>query len=403
MENAKWNGKEIFAMNVASDYEYEKAIRIASMEKQLTCADEDCAYPVVRYCHGEKKGPYFAHLINCECDYAKYEKEKNTTVFSCVKKAFYDHLKSKGYNVRFEKKVAKGHYADLVVEINGEKIAIEFGDNRTSVKTTERVERYYDGKEYKVNWVVIDDDQLLADESATYYIKRYCLNESANEDVLQVNFTATDVVQYTVDNDTYSALGRKNVFGNSRKFFKMSAPIDKLVIKNGYLTIEGFDEKYKAWKVEKQRKFFELVEQLKREDELEKARNQERIRQERLREEQEKRLRIQRRIEREEEKRRKEAAWKERQAEEAANRKKDEEEKRIKEAQATKEKEEIALGRAEVSDKFVDASVICVEDSYGRRWRKCVRCRKIELEEKMFKVQENVAGKCIKCAATFRI
>lgn len=67
IEKAIWKGKEIFAFEISQDYNNEKIIRQASGRKELFCPDENCKNRILKYCHGEKKQPYFAHLVNTDC------------------------------------------------------------------------------------------------------------------------------------------------------------------------------------------------------------------------------------------------------------------------------------------------------------------------------------------------
>ena len=79
MENAIWNGRTLVACEVAENYEEEKEVRKASYSGELRCPDEGCLSPILKYCHGEIREPYFAHRDNAECDYVLFE--KNAGVF----------------------------------------------------------------------------------------------------------------------------------------------------------------------------------------------------------------------------------------------------------------------------------------------------------------------------------
>lgn len=64
MENAIWKNENLIAQDVADEFELEREVRKASGRKELRCPDGGCKCPIVRYCHGEVKGAYFAHLTN---------------------------------------------------------------------------------------------------------------------------------------------------------------------------------------------------------------------------------------------------------------------------------------------------------------------------------------------------
>ena len=94
MEHALWNGKSFSASDIAKSYELEKQVRKASGYKELTCPDPDCPSPILRYCHGEVKRAFFAHLDNCKCDYAEYDKEN--TYLTHTMEYIKDSEKAKG-------------------------------------------------------------------------------------------------------------------------------------------------------------------------------------------------------------------------------------------------------------------------------------------------------------------
>ncbi len=109
MENGLWKGQPLIATEIAKYYPFEKEVRKASGRKELRCPDPDCQHPNLRYCHGEKKDAYFAHLNNKHCDYADFDKE-NTQIMRSVRKIIYEHFKSMGYQVRLEVKVLDGAF-----------------------------------------------------------------------------------------------------------------------------------------------------------------------------------------------------------------------------------------------------------------------------------------------------
>ena len=116
MERAFWNGTLYTATEIACDYKLEKEIRKASGRKELRCPDPECQNPVVRYCHGEIKEAFFAHLNNDLCDYAKFDKE-NTQIIRKIRHMIFEHFKNKGYKVQAEVKILKHHYTHLFFEM----------------------------------------------------------------------------------------------------------------------------------------------------------------------------------------------------------------------------------------------------------------------------------------------
>ncbi|HAN20679.1 MAG TPA: hypothetical protein DCP51_03230 [Clostridiales bacterium] len=121
MENALWNGKLYHATEIANNYSLEKEIRKASGRKELYCPDPECDHKILRYCHGEIKEAFFAHLNNESCDYANFDKE-NTKTMRTVRRLIYDKFKSKGYNVQPErmtiiKKSCSHQYKPIVPDV----------------------------------------------------------------------------------------------------------------------------------------------------------------------------------------------------------------------------------------------------------------------------------------------
>ena len=144
MENALWNGKSYTATEIADSYELEKSIRKASGRKELRCPDADCPSPVLRYCHGEIKSAFFAHLDNCTCDYAEFDRE-NTQLMRTVKRTIYESFVAQGYDVQLEVKLLPRHYTHLLFTMpTGKKIAVELGTQRTTANRIDYLSEQYE-------------------------------------------------------------------------------------------------------------------------------------------------------------------------------------------------------------------------------------------------------------------
>ena len=174
MENAMWKGRVYTATEVSQSYELEKEIRKASGRRELKCTDRDCSNPILKYCHGEIKNPYFAHLNNCSCDYAEFDKG-NTQLMRTIKRTLYETFVAKGYNVQFEVKVLPHHYTHLLFTIeDGKKIAVELGTQRTTANKIESLFAQYDNMGIEV------DGLLLATQiSPQMRIKPFLLNDTS--------------------------------------------------------------------------------------------------------------------------------------------------------------------------------------------------------------------------------
>ena len=81
---------------IAKGYVSEKEFGKASGRKKLRCPDSECQDSIVRYCHGEVKGTFFAHLSNECCDYALFDRIK-TYEMRELRQLMYVKSKNKGY------------------------------------------------------------------------------------------------------------------------------------------------------------------------------------------------------------------------------------------------------------------------------------------------------------------
>lgn len=155
MENALWNGQLLIATDIAKDYLLEKEIRKASGRKELHCPDPECQHPILRYCHGEIKDAFFAHLNNEQCDYAVFDKE-NTQIMRTVRRNIYENFKNKGYNVCPEVKILAHHYTHLLFDMaDGSKIAVEIGTQRLSANRIDSLTDEYRKVGIPVKWIVL--------------------------------------------------------------------------------------------------------------------------------------------------------------------------------------------------------------------------------------------------------
>lgn len=274
MEHALWNGKSFLASDVAKSYELEKQVRKASGYKELTCPDPDCPSPILRYCHGEVKRPFFAHLNNCKCDYAEYDKE-NTYLTHTIKHALYEHFHKLGYDVQLEAKVLPHHYTHLLFTINDRKIALELGRQQTTANQTDYLAEQYQKAGIEICWLVIDNAQVPVRESETFFIKRYLLNESKHKDLLVIDWNCNDLMQCVWDPNIYEYRGRPLYSDNYPEVYSEKVSLKDLAYENGAFSITGFHSRYQAWLVAKKRAFQKKITELEKERlEQEKLRKQ---------------------------------------------------------------------------------------------------------------------------------
>ena len=264
MEFALWKGKKISASEVSAEYSYEVQIRDVS-SKELLCPDPNCANPVLRYCHGDKKDAYFAHICNEHCDYGDYDRDIPSQI-KLVCKRLYNHLASLGYNVQMEVKVLEHHYTHILITTdNNEKIAIELGNQRTSEKRIERITQEYKDTGISVQWIIVDKLDVPDGEDRVYCLKRYILNESPNRDLIIIEPETYKVGQYKIDEKRYWAAGREIYSANYPKTYTVESTLDDIVIENNELTLPGYIASYNTWFEKKNKQFLKKKEQLEKE------------------------------------------------------------------------------------------------------------------------------------------
>ncbi len=265
MENAIWNGQIYTATEIAEFYELEKNIRKASGRKELRCPDPECPNPVLRYCHGEIKCAFFAHLDNCTCDYAEFDKE-NTQLMRQVKRTIYDSFTSRGFDVQIEVKLLHRHYAHLLFTLpNGKKIAVELGTQRTTANQIDYLTEQYRNIGVEAKWMVISNFQTPVKENETFFIKRYLLNESKRKDILILNWAGTEITQYIVDPNQYLYRGKSVSSDNYPEIYSETAGLDSLDFEDEELTIRGFHLRYNDWLKRKRDAFDKKIVQLEEE------------------------------------------------------------------------------------------------------------------------------------------
>ena len=266
MENAIWNGRTLVACEVAENYEEEKEVRKASYSGELRCPDEGCLSPILKYCHGEIREPYFAHRDNAECDYVLFE--KNAGVFHGLRVLLYEHFKACDYPVKMETKVLPHHYSHLFFEWEDEtRTAIEIGTKATNVNDVEKLQEEYDRAGIQVIWLVADQPGKVITEDHTYFMKRFCLNESEKRDLIVVGYDGKQVTHYREDPNSYLVDGQEMISENYPKLFSYEAYVSDLYFEDGVLTTRGFEDEYNAFIEEKQLAFAVYKEQVEEEKE----------------------------------------------------------------------------------------------------------------------------------------
>jgi len=265
MENGLWNSEILTATEIAKDYHLEKEVRKASGHKELRCPDSECQHPIIRYCHGDKKDAYFAHLNNESCDYADFDRS-NTQIMRTIRKNIYEHFKSTSYQVRPEVKVLDHHYTHLLFSMSdGTKVAVEIGTQRISANQMDNLTDQYRKKNIAVKWIVIADAEISVREEQTYFLKRYLLNESVNKDLIVVSWDASKISQHKADPSKYEHNGRNIESDNYPKTYTEVASLNDLTFDGNELSLTGFAARYENWLHKKCKKFKEKIIKLEEE------------------------------------------------------------------------------------------------------------------------------------------
>lgn len=268
MEKALLNGKEIFAFEVSKDYEYEKSIRKVS-GKKLLCPDENCTNRILKYCHGDKKQAYFAHICNSDCSYERYEKE-TTEITRDTKRNLYQHLFDKGYNIQMDVKLVEGHYTHLVINDNGTQYPIEILSKFSSARQIEHIKNLYGKSKLNVNWVVTDIDAhtpMYIVEDEINFAKRFSLNETDFNGLLTINVNDGSVTQYKMDTNEYTFDGCFIDIPEFPSIFSISRSLESLIFENGRLTLSEFDKEYKEFSNKKQEAYVKWTDRLQKDKE----------------------------------------------------------------------------------------------------------------------------------------
>ena len=264
MENALWGERRLVACQVAEEYETEKVVRMASYRGELRCPDEGCGSPVLRYCHGEILEPYFAHRENTDCDYARFE--KSAGLFHRLRVRLYEHFKACDYPVKMETKVLPHHYSQLFFEWeDGRRTALEIGTKSTNILDVVKLQEAYEEAGIQMVWLVADQPGKTISEEHTYFLKRFCLNESEKKDLIVIDYDGKYISQYRADPNRYLIDGQEMVSENYPKIFSYEAYLSDLYFGDGVLTTRGFEQAYSLFLEEKQLAFAVYKEQVEEE------------------------------------------------------------------------------------------------------------------------------------------
>ncbi|MEE1219733.1 MAG: hypothetical protein U0L20_07415 [Ruminococcus sp.] len=244
MEIAVWKEQLIYASKIKESYDLEKAIREASTKDELRCFDKECDSPIIKYCHGNIKRPYFAHKHKCNCDYAKYD-NNNSLSINNIKVLIFEHLNRIGIKADIDKKIIEHHYTHIFISTNSIQLAIELvTDSALSIKIN-KLSDQYKKHNIRVQFIVIGENYLPKNESDNNFIRRFSFNETTNNNLLVINEQGSGVYQYR--HRPLKGTNYQTIFSATSNIYHEKDVLNNLTFENGYLTIRGFNDRYNSW------------------------------------------------------------------------------------------------------------------------------------------------------------
>ena len=123
------------------------------------------------------------------------------------------------------------------------------------MKEVEKLQEQYEEAGIDVVWMVADLPGKTITEEHTYFLKRFCLNESVKKDLIVIGYDGKHVTHYREDPNSYLVDGQEMISENYPALFAYEAYLSDLYFEEGILTTRGFEEAYEAYLQEKQLAF----------------------------------------------------------------------------------------------------------------------------------------------------
>ena len=265
MERAIWQNNEYYASEIMEDFDLETTIRNVS-SRELFCPDPCCKKPLLKYCHGDIKDAYFAHLENDDCDYGNFDGRTSLNVKK-VRRVLFEYFKALGYDVSLEQKLLPHHYTHILLRIGSRQVAVEIGTQSSIAKDIIDLGRQYKEKNIAVKWIVLSKNDEHKKETQLSYLKRYCLNTSSNNDVLIVDEEGIHFTQIRLDKNDYSYYHYYINLGDYGDLYLERGMLNNLIVENCELSLFGFNERYNSWVANKKALFDRKVSAIKAREE----------------------------------------------------------------------------------------------------------------------------------------
>ncbi len=246
MEKCLHKSNMIYASDINVKYKAADKIKIASENGELFCYG--CGQNVI-FRSGTKRIAHFAHKSGeaIKCDYDEYDKQcrKRLPIWRDSKDIIFNQLrKNKDYNIDKDVRIVDKYWTDLVITFKDEdQLAIEIDDktlNRT--KLQHKVDTFQ-LRNIDVTWFIIDDIKYYQYEKNFNHIVRVRVNESKDNNV------------FMIDKDNLSIMAIYKLYKDENhsypNIFMYQFNIEQLSIIDKEINIEGFEQEYKKWIIER--------------------------------------------------------------------------------------------------------------------------------------------------------
>lgn len=250
MYKCLYNGKIIYAIDVAKKFIDETEIRNSSKNNLLVCGDIDCKQ-LVTFKRGEHKKAHFAHRkSDIKCDYENYIKGK-PSYYLDIKNKIFTHFRESlcDCKVDMDIKIISNHYTSILIETISKKlIAIEFGDKKTSSTYMQSLTEKYNAKNITVDWLILDIRVDKLKEKDAYQIKRDRINNSKNKVAFVLDIPTHEIIAYRLDDTEYSKKYGSIFFEYNNYLWNEKIRIEDITINDFGLYSKKVDEAFEKFK-----------------------------------------------------------------------------------------------------------------------------------------------------------
>ena len=170
-----------------------------------------------------------------------------------------------GLSAQSEVKVISHHITPVLIFSNNRKLAIEFGNQKTSKKHIDDITSKYRNANIDLQWVIVTDVPTPNEENdeLCFWIRRYLLNESKSRSVLEIDESCQIFRKYIIDHNKYTFDGKEYSSENYPNKCQQEFQISELTLENNELTVSGFHVWSEGKLQKKKEKFDEMVQRLR--------------------------------------------------------------------------------------------------------------------------------------------